>query len=63
MSTVTNEEEFKSFLKHIMSNVSLSNNMADLLECLKEATKETSDKQMRDYDRSFDMFGFLNNIQ
>jgi len=36
--------------------------MDDLLECLKEATKETADKQMRDYDRSFDMFEVLNKI-
>ena len=62
MTTVTNEEEFKSFLRHIMSNVSLSKNMADLLECLKEATNETADKQMRDYDRSFDMFEVLNKV-
>ena len=50
MSTVTTEEEFKSFLQHIMSNVSLCKNMKHLLECLKDAADETEACQLTEAD-------------
>ena len=50
MSTVTNEEEFKSFLQHVMKSVSLCKDMKHLLACLKEAADEAEACQLTEAD-------------